>query len=51
MTGLLDPFEFILAESLGMTRAELQRMGNDEYLQWRAFHTWRAAMQEQARKG
>lgn len=47
MEGSLDPFDFLLAERLGMTVGELRdRMSNDEYLQWRAFVKWRNAMQE-----
>lgn len=49
--GELDPFDFILAENLHMTVAEMRdRMGNDEYLQWRAFYVWRAAERELAAK-
>ncbi len=49
MTGALDPFEFVLAEALGMTVADLRdRMSNDEYLSWRAFYAWRAAQRELA---
>ena len=42
----MDPFDFILAEALGMTVAAMRAMGNDEYLAWRAFYTWRKAMRE-----
>ena len=47
MTGELDAFDYVLAEALGMTVAEMQvRMGNDEFTRWRAFHTYRAAMRK-----
>lgn len=37
-----DPFPFFLAEKLGMTVADLRaRMSYDEYVQWRAFWSWR----------
>jgi hypothetical protein len=51
MVGTLDPFDFLLAESLSMTVAEMHaRMGNDEYIAWRAFYVYRNAQQELARK-
>lgn len=47
MEGELDPFPFVLAEALGMTIEDmLNRMSNQEYLQWQAFFTWRHAMQQ-----
>ena len=47
----LDPFDFLLAERLGMTvRTMRARMGNDEYLAWRAFNVWRNAQAELAEK-
>ncbi len=37
----------MLAEKLGRTVAELRAsLSNAEYVEWRAFHTWRHAMQE-----
>ena len=49
MTGALDPFEFVLAEALGMTVDELRdRMSNQEFTQWAAFYRWRAAQRELA---
>ncbi len=51
MEGELDPFDFLLAEALGMTVAEIRdRMSNAEYIEWRAFYTYRAAMRELANK-
>lgn len=51
MVGGLDSDEFVIAERLGMTVAELRAtMGADEYHQWRAFHVYRSAMQEKAQK-
>lgn len=51
MEGELDPFDFVLAESLHMTVEEMRdRMSNNEYLQWRAFYVWRNAEQELAEK-
>ena len=47
----MDATEFVLAENLGMTVATLRgTMGNDEYLAWRAYYTWRAAMLEMEAK-
>lgn len=50
MEGDLDPFDFVLAQDLGMTIGALRAMGNDEYLAWRAFYTWRKAMTDLARQ-
>ena len=51
MEGELDPFDFMLAEALGMTVDEMTaRMPNIEYLRWQAFYRWRAAQRELARK-
>lgn len=49
----LDSFQFVLAQDLGKTLAELGEMSFDEYLHWQAFYTYRAAMQdfEQKRRG
>ena len=50
MEGELDPFDFSLAESLGMTVERMRdEMANNEYHQWRAFYTWRNAQRELAR--
>lgn len=46
MEGEMDAFEFVLAERLGMTLADIGRMSNHEFLRWRAFYTYRAAMRE-----
>lgn len=47
----LDPFDFVLAENLGMTIEELHaRMSNREYLAWRAFAVYRNAMREMEAK-
>ena len=49
MEGSVDPFDFILAESLHMTVADMHdRMSNQEYAGWRAFYVYRAAMRELA---
>lgn len=45
----MDPFDFLLAENLGKTLAELDEMSHREYLSWRAFYVWRNAQQELAR--
>jgi hypothetical protein len=46
MEGSLDPFDFVLAESLHKTLDQLRNeMSNQEYHQWRAFYTYRTAMQ------
>ena len=45
----MDPFDFYLAEALGMTLSDLQdRMPNAEYIAWQAYYTWRAAQAELA---
>lgn len=50
--GELDPFDFVLAESLKMTLDQMRQMPNNEYLQWRAFFVWRAAQLElESKKG
>jgi hypothetical protein len=47
----IDPFDFLLAESLHMTIAEMQdRMSNAEYVAWRAFYVYRNAQEEMALK-
>jgi len=39
-----DPFDYMLAEALGRTVAELNAsISNAEYIEWRAFYTWRNA--------
>lgn len=45
----MDPFDFVLAEALGKTLAEVGAMPNREYLAWRAFYKWRRAQQDLAR--
>ena len=42
----LDTFQFVLAQDLGKTLAEVGEMSFDEYLHWQAFYTWRAAMRD-----
>ena len=46
MEGELDTFDFVLAETLGMTLAQVGEMSNNEYLRWRAYHVWKQAMSE-----
>lgn len=47
MEGDLDAFDFTLAEKLRMTVEQMRTtISNAEYLQWRAFYTYRAAMQK-----
>ena len=46
MEGELDPFDFMLAERLGKTLAEIGQMSNHEYLRWRAWHVYQTAMAE-----
>ena len=45
----LDQFPFILAESLGITLAEVESMSNNEYTRWQAWHTYKRAMEDMAR--
>jgi hypothetical protein len=45
MLGELDSFDFVLAETLHMTVEDMRlRLSNAEYLQWRAFFTYRESM-------
>ncbi len=46
----MDVFDFMLAERLHITLAQVGQMSNHEYLRWRAFYTYRAAMGELAGK-
>jgi hypothetical protein len=46
-----DTFPFILARDLGWSVAQLDALPHREYVQWRAFYTWEAAMRDfEARK-
>lgn len=49
MEGELEQFPFILAESLGITLAQVEAMSNNEYLRWQAWHTYKRAMDEMHR--
>ena len=42
----MDPFDFMLAEKLGLTLAQVGAMANREYLAWRAWHVYVNAMQD-----
>jgi len=33
---------------MGRSLAEVQQLGHDEYVRWRAFMTWRKAMRDHA---
>jgi hypothetical protein len=46
MEGDLDTFDFILAEALGKSLAEIGDLSNDEVVRWQAFYTYRTAMRE-----
>jgi hypothetical protein len=46
MEGDLDTFPFVLAEALHMTLDQVGQMSNNEYLRWRAWYVYRAAMAE-----
>lgn len=46
MEGEIDPFDFILAESLHMTVQQVREMSNLEHTEWRAFYVYRNAMVE-----
>jgi hypothetical protein len=52
MLGERDPFDYMLAEALGWRSVAAMRagMGNGEYIEWRAYHTWRNAQAELARE-
>ena len=52
MVGDIDAFDYVLCEALGgITLEEMQsRMSNPEFIHWRAFHTYRAAMQKLERE-
>jgi len=46
MEGELDPFPFVLAETLHLTLEQVDAMSNNEYLRWKAWRVYRAAMAE-----
>lgn len=47
MEGRLDPFDFVLAEKLGMTVEHmLTVMSNREYFMWRAFYRYRSELEK-----
>lgn len=46
MDGAADPFDFILAEALGMSLGQVRALPNSEIVEWSAFYKWRHAMQE-----
>lgn len=47
MLDELDPFDFALAEALGMTVEYMQEhISNQEYLKWRAFYVYRDEMRK-----
>ena len=46
----MDTFEFVLALDLGKTLTELSAMPQREYIAWRAYYTYRAAMADLERK-
>jgi hypothetical protein len=51
MTEELDPFDWALAEGLGMTVERMRaEMSNPEWHSWRAFYVYRAAQRELANK-
>lgn len=54
--GETDTFDFILARDLGRTLSEVRAMAQAEFVEWRAFYHWEAAMadfqrREAARRG
>lgn len=49
MEGDLDAFDFMLAESLHITLAEVGAMSNNEYVRWRAWTVYKTAQLELAR--
>jgi len=46
MEGALDPMDFVLAEKLHKSLAEVRAMPNAEIVQWRAFFHYRSEMQK-----
>jgi hypothetical protein len=47
MLGEADSFDYVLAEQLHMTVEDMQqRVSNQEYVKWQAFHTYRNAMMD-----
>lgn len=49
MTEELDPFDWMLAEALGMTVERMQsEMSNLEWHSWRAFYVYREAQRKLA---
>jgi len=51
MEGQLDPFDFVLAEALGLSLSEVRALPNAEHVEWRAFYKYREAMREFKSKG
>jgi len=48
MLGERDPFDYQLTEALGWRSVQEMHdgIGHAEYLQWRAYYTWRNAQAE-----
>lgn len=46
MLGDLDPLDFLLAEKLGKTLAEIRALPNAEVEAWRAFHRVRGELEK-----
>ena len=42
----IDSFDYVLAESLGKHLHEIRALPNSEVVEWRAFFTYRQAMEE-----
>lgn len=46
MRGDIDPLDFVLAETLGKSLAEIRDLDNAEFIEWRAFRKVRDALTE-----
>lgn len=44
MTGQLPALDFVLAENLGLTLAQVRAMPNAEIVEWECFYRYRDAM-------
>lgn len=48
--GEVDTFDFQLARDLGRSLAEVRQMAQGEFVEWRAFYAWEAAMVDFSRR-
>lgn len=51
MLDEIDPLDYVLAENLGKTLAEIRAMPSRDFAEWRAFLYYRSEMQQLHSKG